>query len=238
MAATQSWAIILAWLLAHRRRGETVKKFIGVAGNVGVGKSTLTQLLSEYLYWEPFFEAVDDNPYLADFYEDMRAWAFHSQIFFLSRRLGHHRQIIERPGTVIQDRTVYEDAEIFAKNLHLQKNMSDRDWFSYWELYQTVITILPPPDLVIYLQASVPTLQERIRMRGRDYEQQISTEYLTQLNELYDSWVDGFTLCPVLTVPTDELNFVARNSHLELIASRVLEKLHGKETVVFQKTHA
>jgi len=210
-----------------------MKKFIGVAGNVGVGKSTLTHLLSEYLYWEPFYEAVDDNPYLPDFYKDMRAWSFHSQVYFLSRRLGHHRQIIERPGTVIQDRTVYEDAEIFARNLFLQGHMTERDWKSYWSLYQTVITILPPPDLVIYLQASVPQLQERIRQRGRDYEQEISVEYLTQLNDLYDEWVEGFALGPVLTVPTDNLNFVAVNSHLELIASRVLEKLHGKETVSF-----
>jgi deoxyadenosine/deoxycytidine kinase len=210
-----------------------MKKFIGVAGNVGVGKSTLTHLLSEYLYWEPFYEAVDDNPYLADFYKDMRAWSFHSQVYFLSRRLGHHRQIIERPGTVIQDRTVYEDAEIFARNLFLQGHMTERDWKSYWSLYQTVITILPPPDLVIYLQASVPQLQERIRQRGRDYEQEISAEYLTQLNDLYEEWVDGFALGPVLTIPTDNLNFVAVNSHLELIASRVLEKLHGKETVFF-----
>lgn len=210
-----------------------MKRFIAVAGNVGVGKSTLTHLLSEYLCWEPFYEAVDDNPYLADFYKDMRTWSFHSQIYFLSRRLSHHRQIIERPGTVIQDRSVYEDAEIFARNLHLQEHMSNRDWKSYWDLYQTVITILPPPDLVIYLQASVPVLQKRIRQRGRDYEQQISVEYLTQLNVLYDEWVEGFTLCPVLTVPTDDLNFVAVNSHLELIASRVLDKLHGKEVVVF-----
>jgi deoxyadenosine/deoxycytidine kinase len=210
-----------------------MKRFIGVAGNVGVGKSTLTNLLSEYLCWEPFYEAVDDNPYLADFYKDMCAWSFHSQVYFLSRRLSHHRQIIERPGTVVQDRTVYEDAEIFAKNLQRQGHMSDRDWSSYWDLYQTVSTILPPPDLVIYLQASVPVLQERIRQRGRDYEQEISVEYLTQLNDLYEEWVDGFTLCPVLTVPTDDLNFVARNSHLELIASRVLDKLHGKEVVVF-----
>jgi deoxyadenosine/deoxycytidine kinase len=214
-------------------KGETMKKFIGVAGNVGVGKSTLTHLLSEYLYWEPFYEAVDDNPYLADFYRDMKAWSFHSQVYFLSRRLGHHRQIIERPGTVIQDRTVYEDAEIFARNLFLQGHMTERDWKSYWSLYQTVITILPPPDLVIYLQASVPQLQERIRQRGRDYEQEISAEYLTQLNDLYDEWVEGFSLGPVLTIPTDNLNFVAVNSHLELIASRVLEKLHGKETVSF-----
>jgi len=211
-----------------------VKKFIAVAGNVGVGKSTLTGLLSEYLYWEPFYEAVDDNPYLADFYKDMRTWSFHSQVYFLSRRLGHHRQIIERPGTVIQDRTVYEDAEIFAQNLYLQGNMGERDWASYWDLYQTVITILPPPDLVIYLQASVPVLQERIRQRGRDYEQEISNDYLTQLNDLYEGWVQDFGLCPVLTVPTDELNFVAVNSHLELIASRVLDKLHGKEVVVFE----
>jgi deoxyadenosine/deoxycytidine kinase len=112
--------------------------------------------------------------------------------------------------------------------------MGQRDWKSYWELYQTVITILPPPDLVIYLQASVPVLQERIRSRGREYEQQIAEEYLGQLNDLYDSWVEGFTLCPVLTVPTDDLNFVSVNSHLELIASRVLEKLRGKEVVVFE----
>jgi deoxyadenosine/deoxycytidine kinase len=134
---------------------------------------------------------------------------------------------------VVQDRSVYEDAEIFARNLFLQGNMGKRDWKSYWELYQTVITILPPPDLVIYLQASLPVLQERIRSRGREYEQQIEEEYLAQLNDLYDSWVEGFTLCPVLTVPTDNLNFVCVNSHLELIASRVLEKLRGKEVVVF-----
>jgi deoxyadenosine/deoxycytidine kinase len=210
-----------------------MKKFIAVAGNVGVGKSTLTRMLSEYLCWEPFFEAVDDNPYLADFYRDMRTWAFHSQVYFLSRRLGHHRQIIDRPGTVVQDRSVYEDAEIFARNLYLQNHMSERDWASYWDLYQTVITILPPPDLVIYLQASVPVLQERIRQRGRDYEQKIADEYLMQLNDLYDTWAQSFRLCPVLTVPTNSLNFVSDTSRLQLIADRVLEKLHGKEVVVF-----
>jgi deoxyadenosine/deoxycytidine kinase len=161
-----------------------MKRFIAVAGNVGVGKSTLTRKLSEYLCWEPFFEAVDDNPYLPDFYQDMRTWSFHSQVYFLSRRLSHHRQIIDRPGTVVQDRTVYEDAEIFARNLYLQGHMTERDWTSYWDLYQTVITILPPPDLVIYLQASVRALQERIQQRGRSYEQKIAPDYLTQLNEL------------------------------------------------------
>lgn len=210
-----------------------MKKFIAIAGNVGVGKSTLTELLSTHLCWEPFFEAVEDNPYLPDFYKDMRAWSFHSQIFFLSRRLQHHRQILERPGTVVQDRTVYEDAEVFARNLHLQGYMSDRDYASYRALYESVIHILPPPDLVIYLRASVPTLLERIRLRGRDFEQDIRPEYLEQLNVLYEEWIEGFTLCPVLTVPTDDLDFVQNHAHLELIGQKVLEKLHGKETVVF-----
>lgn len=210
-----------------------MKKFIAIAGNVGVGKSTLTELLSTHFCWEPFFEAVEDNPYLPDFYKDMRAWSFHSQIFFLSRRLQHHRQILERPGTVVQDRTVYEDAEVFARNLHLQGYMSDRDYASYRALYESVIHILPPPDLVIYLRASVPTLLERIRLRGRDFEQDIRPEYLEQLNVLYEEWIEGFTLCPVLTVPTDDLDFVQNHAHLELIGQKVLEKLHGKETVVF-----
>ncbi len=210
-----------------------MKTFIAVAGNVGVGKSTLTKLLHDYTGWEPYYEAVDTNPYLADFYQDMRAWSFQSQVYFLSKRLGHHRQIVERPGTVLQDRTVYEDAEIFAKNLFLQGNMTARDWQSYWELYQTVITILPPPDLVIYLQASVPVLQERIRQRGRVYEQTISGDYLQQLNTLYDAWIEGFTLCPVLTVQTDTLNFVALNSHVESLAHRILYKLHGKDSIIF-----
>jgi deoxyadenosine/deoxycytidine kinase len=210
-----------------------LKTFIAIAGNVGVGKSTLTRLLGEHMGWEPFYEAVDENPYLADFYKDMRTWSFHSQIFFLTKRLSHHRQIVDRPGTVLQDRSVYEDAEIFARNLRLQGYMSARDWESYWDLYQTVMTILPPPDLVIYLQASVPTLQQRIRQRGRDYEQDISEQYLAELNRLYEEWVEGFVLCPVLTVPTDNLNFVASNSHLEMIANRILYKLHGKEVVTF-----
>ena len=209
-----------------------MKKFITIAGNVGVGKSSLTRLLSEYMCWEPFYEAVDENPYLEDFYQDMRSWSFHSQIYFLSKRLSHHHQIVERPGTVLQDRSVYEDAEIFARNLLLQGNMSKRDWQSYWDLYQIVSSILPPPDLVIYLQSSVATLQERIRQRGRDYEQQISEEYLIQLNNLYEEWVHDFSLCPVLTVPTDGLNFVEINSHLELIASKVLEKLHEPPTIL------
>jgi deoxyadenosine/deoxycytidine kinase len=208
-------------------------KFIAVAGNIAVGKSTLTALLSERLGWEAFYEAVDDNPYLADFYRNMRAWSFHSQVFFLSRRLRHHRQLLDRPGTVIQDRTVYEDAEIFAENLYRQGHMEERDYRTYRDLYQAMALFLPPPDLVVYLRASVPTLQDRIRMRGRDYEQEVPADYLQQLNRLYEEWIDQFCLCPVLTVPSDNLDFVKYNAHMELIAKKVVEKLAGKEVVVF-----
>jgi len=211
------------------------KRFIAVGGNIGVGKSTLTRMLSEYLCWQPFYEAVDDNPYLADFYQDMRLWSFHSQVFFLSRRLRHHRQIVDYPSTVIQDRTVYEDAEVFARNLHQQGLMSDRDFASYREMYEAIKAFLPPPDLLIYLDASIPTLIERIRLRGRDYEQQIDPEYLDQLSALYKAWIADFSLCPVLTIPSDELDFVNNGQHLELIAARVLEKLQGKETVTLGK---
>lgn len=209
------------------------KRFVAIAGNVGVGKSTLTALLSQRLGWMPFPEAVDDNPYLADFYGDMRRWSFHSQIFFLSRRLRHHRQLLDHPTSVVQDRSVYEDAEIFARNLYNQGHMEARDYTSYRELYEVLTGFLPPPDLVVYLRASVNTLLYRIHRRGRDYEQDISPEYLNQLNGLYEDWIQRFDLCPVLTVPADDLNFVDNGTHLELIIAKVQEKLSGKDVVVF-----
>ncbi len=210
-----------------------MKRFVAIAGNIGVGKSTLAKLLSQRLGWDPFLEAVDDNPYLADFYADMRRWSFHSQIYFLSRRLRHHWQLIQRTNSVIQDRTVYEDAEIFARNLYRQGLMDERDYYSYWELYQVVTTVLPPPDLVVYLRASVPTLQTRISQRGREYERNIQEDYLHRLNNLYEEWVERFTLCPVLTVPSDDLDFVLHSDHLALISNKVVEKLQGREEVVF-----
>jgi len=212
-----------------------MKRFVAIAGNIGVGKSTLTALLSEHLHWEPFFEAVNDNPYLADFYGDMQRWSFHSQIYFLSRRLRHHWQLLQRANSVVQDRTVYEDAEIFARNLYRQGLMDERDYSGYRELYEVVTTVLPPPDLIVYLRASVPTLQERIRLRGRSYEQDISTTYLVQLDELYEQWIGGFTLCPVLSVPSDDLDFVLNPSHLKLVTAKVLEKLQGREEVMSDK---
>jgi deoxyadenosine/deoxycytidine kinase len=201
------------------------KQFVAIAGNVGVGKSTLTTMLAEKLGWEPFYEAVGDNPYLADFYKDMRRWSFHSQIFFLSRRLRHHHQLLRSPNSVVQDRSVYEDAEIFARNLHQQGHMTDRDYHSYRELYEVLVLFLPPPDLVVYLKASVPTLLERIRMRGRDFERDISPLYLQQLNELYNAWIEDFTLCPALIIPSDAIDFVRFNGHLEDITSQIVEKL-------------
>lgn len=211
-----------------------MKRFVAIAGNIGVGKSTLTELLSEKLGWEPFFEAVNDNPYLSDFYDDMERWSFHSQIYFLSRRLRHHWQLLQRADSVVQDRTVYEDAEIFARNLYEQGSMDERDYGSYCELYDVVTTVLPAPDLIVYLRASVSTLEERIRKRGRSYERRIETSYLERLNGLYEAWIDGFSLCPVLTVPSDALDFVTNHHHLDMIAERIVEKLQGQEEVVFE----
>jgi deoxyadenosine/deoxycytidine kinase len=215
-----------------------VKKFIAVAGNIGVGKSTLVRLLSQRLGWEPFYEAVGENPYLSDFYRDMRAWSFHSQIFFLSRRLRHHRELLDHPGSVVQDRSVYEDAEIFAQNLYRQGHIAERDYRTYRELYEVLTRFLPPPDLVIYLRASVETLGRRVVLRGRDYERQIAVAYLDQLNRLYEEWIAGFTLCPVLTVPADDLDYVAHDAHLDLIVAKTLDKLQGKEEVVFDRQQA
>jgi deoxyadenosine/deoxycytidine kinase len=212
-----------------------MKKFVAVAGNIGVGKSTLVGLLCQRLDSQPFYEPVADNPYLADFYADMSAWAFHSQIFFLTRRLRAHYDLAQQPNSVVQDRSVYEDAEIFAHNLFLQGFLQERDYATYRELYETTVQLLPPPDLLIYLRASVDTLLRRISHRGRDFERKIKPEYLNGLNELYESWISNFVLCPVLTIPSDDLDYVAHSGHLNLIVAKVEEKLIGNEEVVFEE---
>ena len=210
-----------------------MKKFIAVAGNVAVGKTALTQLLCEHMLWEPFHSVVDDNPYLSDFYEDKRAWCFHSQMYFLSRRLGYHRAIVERPGTVVQDRTAYEDAEIWARSFYEDGCMLEREWRTFWDLYQTVMTILPPPDLLIYLHAPVEVLHDRISQRGRPFERQITLDQISRLDELYEAWAAEFYLCPTLRIAADDLELLTSEAQLELIAGRILDKLRGKETVVF-----
>jgi deoxyadenosine/deoxycytidine kinase len=211
-----------------------MKKFVAVAGNIGVGKSTLVEMLCVRMGWEPFFEPVTENPYLSDFYTDMDAWSFHSQVFFLAHRLRSHYALAQHPSSVVQDRSVYEDAEIFAQNLYLQGHIQRRDYQTYRELYETTRQFLPPPDLVVYLRASVPTLIHRIASRGRDYERTITADYLQGLNDLYETWIEDFTLCPVLAVPADDLDFVSHPGHLRLIIQKVEEKLTGKEEVVFE----
>ncbi len=206
-------------------------KFIVVAGNIGAGKSTLVQILSERLGFKPFFEPVNDNPYLEDFYRNMETWSFHSQLYFLTRRLRIHKQLLDAEGSVVQDRSVYEDAEVFARNLYLQEDMSTRDYGVYQDLYRILIDLLPPPNLVVYLRTSVDTLLERINTRGRGFEAGISRSYLERLNVLYEEWIASFAQCPVLIIPSDNLNLVSSSAHISQVVQLVQDRLMGKTEV-------
>lgn len=208
-----------------------MEKFIVVAGNIGAGKTTLVQILSERLGFTPFYEPVSDNPYLADFYQDMQAYGFHSQLYYLTRRLHIHQQLLDVPGSVVQDRSVYEDAEIFARNLYLQGDISERDNQVYQDLYQILISLLPPPNLIVYLRASVETLQSHIASRGREYEAGIQPEYLDRLNGLYEQWINNFTQCPVLIINSDNLNLVSSDEHIDQVLRWVTNQLSGKTEV-------
>ena len=199
--------------------------FVAVAGDIGAGKSSLTQLMSAAFGWKPFYEANAENPYLEDFYKDMQRWSFHSQVFFLGKRLEHHRQLTDHPGSVVQDRTVYEDAEIFACNLYHQGRMSGRDYRAYRDLYQAVSAFLPPPDLIVYLQASTPRLMQQIAKRGRDFEQGIEPSYVASLNDLYDRWIGNWSASPVLTIRLDTLDFVANSDDLQSILDQIQQIL-------------
>jgi len=184
------------------------KVFIGVAGNIGSGKSSLTRLLGEHFGWTPYFESVEDNPYLRDFYGDMSRWSFHLQVYFLSNRFRSHKSIVEGQDAVVLDRVIYEDAEIFARNLFEIGKMDERDYRNYIALYEVMTEYLRPPDLLIYLRANVDTLLRQIALRGRSYEQSIPREYLEQLNTHYESWVKRYNKGPLLTVESDGLDFV------------------------------
>ena len=201
------------------------KYFIAVAGNIGAGKSSLTRLLSEHFGWTPFFESVADNPYLGDFYGDMKRWSFNLQVYFLSNRFMSHKAITEGPESVILDRVIYEDAEIFARNLYLIEKMDERDYKNYVELYKVMTAYLRPPDLLIYLRANIDTLLKQISLRGRDFEQGIPREYLEQLNAHYENWTKNYTLGPLLTVESDDLDFVNKKEDLETVVKMISQRL-------------
>jgi deoxyadenosine/deoxycytidine kinase len=184
------------------------KRFVAVAGNIGAGKTELVGFLCRRYGLKPFFEPNDTNPYLEDFYKDMKGYAFKSQLYFLTHKFRLHRALEKEAGTVVQDRTIYEDAEIFARNLHRQKFIDDRDWKTYEELYGIISDSLSPPDIMIYLRASVKTLRKRIEIRGRAMEQDIPTSYLKRLNDLYEEWFERYRLSPVLTLSTDNLDYI------------------------------
>ena len=201
------------------------KAFVAVAGNIGSGKSSLTRLLSTAHGWTPMYESVEDNPYLSDFYKDMRRWSFQLQVYFLSNRFRSHKAITEGSQSVVLDRVIYEDAEIFARNLFEIGNMEERDYNNYVALYNVMTEYLHPPDLLIYLRASVNTLVRQISLRGRDFEQSIKREYLEQLNRHYESWIGRYNKGKLLVVESDNLDFVNRKEDLQRILMLVDEKL-------------
>jgi len=209
------------------------KRVILVAGNIGTGKTSLTERLGARLNWLTAFESVSDNPYLPDFYTDMRSWSFHLQVFFLGHRAQQYLEMVAHPKSVILDRSIYEDAHIFARALHHMSNLDERDYLSYRRLFDIVVNQLPAPDLLIYLYAPVPVLIERIRQRARDIESGISPEYLKLLETFYDDWMETFDICPVLTIRTDDLDFVHKPGHLDIVVGRIQDKLAGREEVIF-----
>jgi len=200
--------------------------FIGLAGNIGVGKTTFTKKMADIFGWSPFYESVADNPYLSDFYGDMKRWSFNLQIYFLHHRFKVQKEIFELSGGVVQDRTIYEDVEIFARNLYEMGRMDDRDWENYQNLFSIMTDYLRKPDLIIYLKASTDTLQTRIHSRGRDYEISIDPEYLHQLNVAYDQWTSRLKDIPVLKIETDQFNIFRDTDQFESILDQVKTHLH------------
>ena len=209
------------------------KRLLLVAGNIGSGKTSLTERIGERLGYRTAYESVSDNPYLSDFYVDMKQWAFHLQIFFLGHRAEQHLELWNDPRSAIIDRSIYEDAYIFARALNHMGNLSENDYHAYKKVFDLIVKGLPQPDLLIYLKAPVPVLMERIRQRARNMETGISPDYLYLLESFYDDWMLNFDICPVLTVKTDDLDFVHKPGHLDIVVDRIQDKLSGKEVVVF-----
>jgi deoxyadenosine/deoxycytidine kinase len=199
---------------------------ISIAGNIGAGKTTLAQKLAEHYNWQPQFESVEHNPYLSDFYNDMGRWSFNLQIYFLNRRLKQLLDIQSSEGVVIQDRTIYEDAYIFAPNLHEMGLMNGRDFETYADFFQTIKKMIKPPDLLIYLKASIPTLVDQIQKRGREYEDSIRLDYLKRLNEHYNDWIERYTDGPLLVIDVDTCNFADREEDFAEIVKQIDKHLH------------
>ena len=209
------------------------KRLIIVAGNIGVGKTSLAERLGARLGWHSAFESVADNPYLSDFYGDMRTWSFHLQVFFLGHRAHQYLEMAADPQSVILDRSIYEDAYIFARALHHLGNLTERDYLSYRRVFDLIVSRLPAPDLLIYLRAPVPVLMKRIHSRGRAMESGISADYLSLLESFYDEWMSAYDVCPVLTIRSDDLDFVHKPKHLDIVVQRIQDRLAGKEDLVF-----
>ena len=207
------------------------KHLVVVAGNIGAGKTSLTERIGARLGWWTGYESVSDNPYLPDFYADMHTWSFHLQIFFLGHRAEQYLEAARDQRSAILDRSIYEDAFIFARALHHMGNLSERDYLAYRRLFELVVQGLPKPGLLIYLKAPVSVLEERIHRRARNMETGISAEYLSLLDTFYDEWLKAFDLCPVLTIRSDDLDFVHQTQHLETVVDRIQDKLSGKEVV-------
>jgi deoxyadenosine/deoxycytidine kinase len=213
----------------------STKNFIAVAGNIGSGKTTLTRLLGERFKWAPHYEAVHENPYLEDFYGDMERWAFNLQIFFLNHRYRAHQSIVMGNKSSIQDRSIYEDANIFAKNLYDTGKLRERDYYNYLRTYETLVESLTPPDLIIYLRKKVKTLKARISERGRSYEENIPEEYLKSLNDYYDNWISTYRRGKVLIVESDHFDFLNTASHFDELCDEILSTLDQKDLFEYQE---
>ncbi len=207
--------------------GPRAIKYVAIAGNIGAGKTTLCTQLGKTFGWEVHYESIDDNPYLIDFYEDMRRWSFNLQIFFLHKRYQQILKILAGEKTVVQDRTIYEDAHIFAPNLHDMGLMSSRDFNNYKDLFNIMSSQVQPPDLLIYLRAGIPTLVDHIQLRGRDYEGSISLDYLRRLNERYETWISGYREGPLLVINSDEVDFAQNPEDLGKVVSMVDREING-----------
>ncbi len=207
------------------------KHLVLVAGNIGAGKTSLTERIGARLGWRTDYESVADNPYLPDFYADMRAWSFHLQIYFLGHRAEQYLEATRDPRPAILDRSIYEDAYIFARALHHMGNLAERDYLAYRHLFDLVVNSLPAPNLLVYLKCPVSVLMERIRRRARNMETGISGDYLALLDSFYDEWLKAYDLSPVLTIRTDDLDYVNQPQALEVVVERIQEKLGGKEEI-------